>query len=159
SAYVVGTTTSIDFPTTTGPSKAPGLDVFVTKLTPDGSNLVYSTYLGGSGDDTASSGFSGSSLGGNVIAVDAGGNAYVVGGTNSSAFPLSSPFQGSFGGGSHDAFVTKLDAAGGLVKSSYLGGSGDDIASSVAVDSAGAVYVTGGTTSTNFPTGGTFVFQ
>src|SRR5262249_10876554 len=92
SAYVVGTTTAIDFPTTTGPSKAPGLDVFVTKLTPDGSNLVYSTYLGGSGDDTASSGFSGSSLGGNVIAVDAGGNAYVVGGTNSSDFPLSSPF-------------------------------------------------------------------
>jgi hypothetical protein len=148
SVYVAGMTTSIDFPTTIGPANPAGRDAFVTKFTPDGSTLVFSTYLGGSGDDEA-----------NSIAVNDGGTVAVVGQTDSADFPLSSAFQGSFGGGLHDAFVTHLDTSGVLHRSSYLGGSNDDIATGVALDSVHNVYVTGGTDSTNFPTGGTFVFQ
>ena len=89
-------------------------DAFVTKLNAAGSALVYSTYLGGSGDDD-----------GNGIAVDSSGNAYVTGYTDSTNFPTANAFQAAFGGGSGDAFVTKLNAAGSaLVYSTYLGGSG-----------------------------------
>src|SRR6202158_4584712 len=102
--------------------------------------LRYSTYLGGIGDDI-----------GNGIAVDAAGNAYVTGDTNSANFPLVSSSQ-TFGGG-YDAFVTKFNAAGNaLVYSTYLGGSGGDEGRGIAVDAAGNAYVTGSTTSTNFPT-------
>ncbi len=90
-------------------------DAFVTKLTPAGNALVYSTYLGGSGDDY-----------GYGIAVDAAGSAYVTGSTGSTNFPTQSPYQATFQG-SNDAFVTKLTPAGNaLVYSTYLGGSGDD---------------------------------
>ena len=115
-AYVMGETNSTDFPTASPfqASHAGGInDVFVTKLNPTGSALVYSTYLGGSGAD---SGFR--------IAVDASGNAYLAGETRSTNFPTASPFQASFGGGTNDGFVTKLNAAGSaLVYSTYLGGS------------------------------------
>ena len=116
--------------------------MFVTKLNAAGTALVYSTYLGGSGDDAGSS-----------IAVDAAGNAYVTGRTDSSNFPgmAGSAIQPTLGG-SQDAFVTKLNAAGmTLVYSTYLGGSGGDLGERIAVDGVGNAYVTGVTLSSNFP--------
>lgn len=116
----------------------------MTKLSPAGSTLVYSTYLGGSGDD-----------GGSGIAVDAGGNAYVTGVTGSTDFPTANPAQPALAGsgGTADAFVTKLNATGsGLVYSTYLGGSQSEIGFGIAVDASGNAYVTGFTTSIDFPT-------
>jgi hypothetical protein len=116
-------------------------DAFVLKLNSTGSGVIYSTYLGGSGEDR-----------GFRIAVDATGNAYVTGDTDSSNFPLANALQGSKGGSS-DAFVLKLNATGGqLVYSTYLGGSGIDGGTAIAVDGTGSAYVTGFTASTNFPT-------
>jgi hypothetical protein len=114
----------------------------VAKLNPTGSALVYATYLGGSGFDR---GFG--------IAVDAAGQAYVTGQTDSLNFPIAgSPFQTTSGGGTYDAFVAKLNAASTmLVYSTYLGGSGFDWGNGIAVDAAGNAYVTGETTSSNFP--------
>ena len=104
--------------------------------------LVYSTYLGGSSDDV-----------GYGIAVDSSGNAYVTGYTLSTDFPTANPLQAANGGGSYDAFVAKINAAGSaLVYSTYLGGSGVDQGSGIAVDSSGNAYVTGYTSSTDFPT-------
>jgi hypothetical protein len=104
--------------------------------------LIYSTYLGGSGDDGAYS-----------IAVDSSGNAYVTGRTASTNFPTMNPLQPTYGGGTYDTFVAELNPTGSaLVYSTYLGGSGDDGAYSIAVDSSGNAYVTGRTASTNFPT-------
>ena len=101
--------------------------------------LVYSTYLGVSNGDIG--------LG---IAVDTEGNAYVTGETGSSNFPLQSPIQGVILGG--DAFVTKINASGNaLVYSTYLGGSFLDVGFGIAVDTEGNAYVTGATTSDNFP--------
>jgi hypothetical protein len=152
-AYVTGHTNSIDFPTANPlqatcallPTGAPGIEdcdtAFVAKLNPAGSALVYSTYLGGSGSD-----------GGTGIAVDAAGNAYVTGETASTDFPTANPLQPSLGG-AEDAFVAKLNPAGSaLVYSTYLGGNSDDSGSGIAVDGAGNAYVTGSTTSTDFPT-------
>ena len=160
-AYVTGCTESLDFPTTAGAFQTvkgggggscsnawdSGDDAFVTKLDPSGSALVYSTYLGGSGDDQ---GFG--------IAVDPAGNAYVTGNTTSSNFPTTAGAIDTTLNGSDDAFVTKLDPAGSmLVYSTYLGGSERDQGRGIAVDSAGSAYVTGLTQSTNFPaTAGAF---
>jgi hypothetical protein len=142
-ALVTGFTQSTNFPTHNPlqANKGSGFaDAFVTELKADGSGLVYSTYLGGSGNDS-----------GNGIAVESNGNAYVAGQTTGS-FPLQRPEQPVFGGGSSDGFVAKLNPAGSaLVYSTYLGGSGDDFASGVAVDSAGDAYVVGSTNSTDFP--------
>ncbi|MCX6832179.1 MAG: SBBP repeat-containing protein, partial [candidate division Zixibacteria bacterium] len=97
--YVMGLTGSINFPLQSPfqESFAGAADAFVTKLSPDGNFLVYSTYLGGDSYDWAYG-----------LAVDGSGNAYVTGETESSDFPLQNPFQGSFAGGYGDAFVTKL---------------------------------------------------
>jgi hypothetical protein len=145
-AYVAGATCSTDFPTTPGAFQTTfgggGTAAFVTKLNPTGSGLVYSTYLGGSqGRATA-------------IAVDATGIAYVTGITNSTSFPTTlGAFQTTYGGGGNDGFVTKLNPLGtALVYSTYLGGSGDEFAAGIAVDTAGNAYVTGDTLSSNFPT-------
>jgi hypothetical protein len=140
---VAGFTNSTDFPTANAfqPTLGGGGDAFVTMLNSDGSALVYSTYLGGSGADKGSG-----------IAVDSTGNAYVTGETDSTNFPTAMPLQPAFGGGGWDAFVTKLGANGsGLVYSTYLGGSGSDRGTGIAVDASGNAYVTGVTDSVNFP--------
>ena len=104
--------------------------------------LVYSTYLGGSSEES-----------GKGIAVDAAGNAYVTGYTRSTNFPTTSGATQSTYAGSYDAFVAKLSADGSsLMYSTYLGGSNQDIAYGIAVDSSGSAYVTGQTYSSNFPT-------
>ena len=139
-AYVTGVTGSSDFPTTPGAFQttltAGASDAFVTKLNAAGSALLYSTYLGGSSQRLRATG----------IAVDASGNAYVTGFTDSSDFPTTpGAFQTTYGGGTFcDAFVSKLNAAGSaLLYSTYLGGSGDDVGSGIAVDASGNAYVTG----------------
>ncbi|MBV8857913.1 MAG: VCBS repeat-containing protein [Acidobacteria bacterium] len=142
SAYVVGTTTSSDFPGTGSfqATKDAFNDAFVVKLNPDGKSLAYATYLGGNGDDF-----------GSAVAVDAAGNAYVGGLTGSGSFPTTAgAFQTGKEAGS-DAFLAKLNPAGtGLVYSTYLGGNGGEQVTSVAVDAAGAAYVAGRTDSPNF---------
>src|SRR5437867_4409279 len=128
-AYVTGFTCSINFPTTAGVFQATSggsCDVFVTKLNPTGSGLVYSTYLGGSDDD-----------GGSGIAVDATGNAYVTGFTGSTNFPTTLGAFQTASGGQGDGFVTKVNSTGsGLVYSTYLGGGGRDFSLGIAVDAA-----------------------
>jgi hypothetical protein len=147
SAYVTGTAVSADFPTTAGAAQtthAGGFaDAYVTKLNASGSGLVFSTYLGGSGQDT-----------GNGIAVDVAGIAYVTGVTNSTDFPTTAGAAQTTNAGNGDAFVTKLDATGsGLAYSTYLGGSDGDGGNGIAVDAAGSAYVTGETgQTTDFPT-------
>jgi len=153
-AYVTGSTQSADFTagctppcTVLDPTLDGGGDAFVTKIDPTGSKLVYSTYLGGSGNDR---GFG--------IAVDAAGAAYVTGFTTSADFTASCTtpcmvLDATLGGG-FDGFVTKLDPTGSkLLYSTYLGGSGFDEGSRIAVDAAGAAYVTGDTQSTDFTAG------
>jgi hypothetical protein len=155
-AYVTGTTCSADFPITPlafqmlylgypyadGPGGGP-CNAFVTKLSLStlAQPVYYSTYLGGTGGDRAAG-----------IAVDAQGNVYVTGETCSLNFPVT-PL--AFQPVSHlqcDAFVTKLNPAGsGLVYSTYLGGTREDFAAAIAVDTAGNAYVTGITNSADFP--------
>jgi hypothetical protein len=145
SAYVTGLTSSADFPTTPGAFQSTfgGIaDVFVAKLNPTGSELVYSTYLGGREFEFAPG-----------LALDGGGNAYVTGITTSSDFATTRGAFQTIYSGSQDAFVTKLNPTGSaLVYSSYLGGSGLDEGRDVVLDSLGNAYVTGVTSSTNFPT-------
>jgi hypothetical protein len=156
-AYITGSTTSADFPTLnpvqprpgqTDPTAGTSSDAFVAKLNPSGTALVYSTYLGGADNDA-----------GHAVAVDAGGSAYVTGGTRSQDFPVTAgAFQTANRAG--DAFVAKLNPSGnGLIYSTYLGGSTLHSAfpfstsgQAIAVDSAGNAYVTGYTHSQFFPT-------
>ncbi|MGA8345550.1 MAG: SBBP repeat-containing protein [Candidatus Sulfotelmatobacter sp.] len=142
-AWVTGQTKSTDFPTTSalyGSNKG-GFDVFVTKLSATTGSRLYSTYIGGSSDDS-----------GNAIAVDASGNAFVAGGTKSSDFPTKGASQSTFGG-VLDAFVLELSSTGStLMYSTFLGGTGTDVATGLALDSGGNAYVVGSTTSTDFPT-------
>src|SRR5439155_15869791 len=157
--YLTGNTASANFPTTVGAVQttfggpAGGTDAFVVKLDPTFATLVYSTYLGGTTGPVGTTG--GGNDAGRGIAVDASGNAYVTGFTNSSDFPTTAgAFQTVFGGGTcsgvpcNDAFVVKLDSAGALVYGTYLGGNKSDVGLGIAVDSSGNSYVTGGTFST-----------
>jgi len=172
-AYLTGGTTSPDFPivggyqthfggtVATGNSIRTG-DAFVAKLNPSGNKLIYSTYLGGSGDDIAF-----------AIAIDSAGDAYVAGATSSFNFPLTpagGEYQNHFKGGGGeplktclictlpfwdpgDAFVAKLDPTGSqLLFSTYLGGALDDVAQAIAVDASSNVYVAGCTISSTYPT-------
>ena len=140
--YVTGSTGSLDFPTkgAVQAKQAGSGDAFLTKLNATGSALIYSTYLGGLGEDT-----------GSAVAVDSAGNAYVIGSTFSTDFPTAHPFQAARGG-QQDAFVAKMNPSGtALVYSTYLGGNNVDQGNGIAVDGAGSAYVTGYTASTNFP--------
>ena len=156
-AYVTGYTGSGDFPLK-NPFQTEYrdfLDAFVTKLNASGSALVYSTFLGGkdpAGQDI-----------GRDVTVDANGNAYVTGTAATKDFPLVNPIQGTHGGGTcgtflgnpipcDDIFLTKVNPAGGVVFSTYHGGSNSDQGEAVAVDNSGNVYVAGLTDSTNLPT-------
>jgi hypothetical protein len=160
SAYVVGTSQSVNFPSATPGSAQAAFggveDAFVVKFNPAGSALVYSTYLGGADDDIG--------LG---IAVDSTGATYVTGETFSANFPLSVaplPLQSTFNA-SNNAFMTKLSPTGTLAYSTYLGGStngsgagtGSDIGKVIAVDGAGLAYLAGDTSSTDFPLAGASV--
>lgn len=205
--YVAGTTTSANFPTTSNAyqkSLAGIRNAFIAKLSPGGSQLVYSTYFGGSRvdysnnvlvdssgnayvyGDTASADFPTrnafqSSCGGKQFhgwvaklgpdaslgystlmcgydgdasvrgaALDPAGNLVVTGETSSKSFPTLNPIQASIGG-SRNAFVSKLSPDGVLLYSTYLGGKANDVGHAVAVDAEGNWYVTGYTSSANFP--------
>ena len=155
-AYLTGGGNSSDFPRV---NQIPGAcvgscgtgsnnDAFVTKINAAGNALVYSSLIGGSGDED-DDGFAG-------IAVDSAGNAYLTGNTFSTDFPrvnqIPGACNGSCGSGSIDVFVTKVNAAGNaLVYSSLIGGSGTDIGFGIAVDSAGSAYLTGLIGSSDFP--------
>ncbi len=150
--YVGGVTNSTNFPTKNGGQSTyngagiDGLgDGFVAKFTPDGSSLIFATYLGGSRDDEVFG-----------IAIGPDKSIYLTGDTSSTNFPLQNPLQSSFSTAltdSYHSFVTKMATDGSaLIYSTYLGGSGDaDYASGIAVDSSGNAYITGVTNSTNFP--------
>ena len=143
-AYVTGTTDAgAGFPTKTGPwlSPAGGNDAFVAKVTPSGTELIYSGFIGGAGDDR-----------GTAIAVDAAGNAYVAGTTDSVAgFPVAGG-PGAFLSGLTDAFVaTVRDTGADLMYCGYLGGSRDDAAAGVAADGLGNVFIAGTTRSADLP--------
>src|ERR1700687_1294803 len=148
-AYVTGETLSTNFPTTPGAFQTTNYtsgydwDGFVSKLNPTGSGLVYSTYLGGT--DMGTTFIYG-------IAVDSSGEAYVAGYTSSTHFPTVNPVQKKRRS-SVDAFVSRFNPNGsGLLSSTYVGGSADDVGFGIAVDSNSEAYVTGYTTSINFPT-------
>lgn len=133
-AYVTGYTTSLNFPTVNPfqANLAGGSDAFVSKLNPAGNGLVASTYLGGSGSDIPY-----------ALAVDSGGNTYIVGSTQSFNFPLLNQVQGSLQGG-QDIFLTKLAKTGSSLEySTYLSGIRQEAGMGVAVDSQGSAFVTG----------------
>ncbi len=144
-AYITGHTSSGDFPVTSGAfdtSKSGIYDSYVFKLNAAGSAPVYSTYLGGTQDES-----------GYDLRVDAAGNAFVAGFTNSSNFPSTPDAFDKIFNAFSDAYVTRLNAAGSaLVYSTFLGGLANETAYGVAVDGKGGIYVTGDTTSSDFPT-------
>jgi hypothetical protein len=142
SAYVVGETQSADFPVLNAyqPVKDGGSDVFVTCLDPQGTALVYSTFLGGSLDDF-----------GYGIAVDVAGNARITGFTSGPNFPTFNAVQPNYSSGG-DAFAAGFVSNGTLVFSTYLGGTGTDFGQGIAFDPGGNLYIAGYTNSTDLPT-------
>jgi uncharacterized protein (TIGR03437 family) len=166
--YIVGDTESSDFPVTAGAaqSKFGGLvsvfgigsfgDAFVAKLNPSGAAVLFATYWGGSAPDIA-----------HAIALDAGGNAYVTGGTASSDFPVTpGSFQTAYAGPpadptepdpDGDAFVTKFSPSGAVIWSTLWGGSQADVAYAIALDATGDVYIAGTTESPDFPKPGSSI--
>jgi hypothetical protein len=143
-AYVTGITASVNFPTTSlgQTTYAGGGDIFLTEFNPTGTGVIFSVYLGGSGADTPSE-----------ILLDSTGNIYIGGSTFSPNFPTTSGVLQPTYGGNGDAFLTELSPSGSsLVYSTYLGGSGADYGMAMALDGAGDVFLTGSTTSKDFPT-------
>ncbi|MCE3294945.1 MAG: cell surface glycoprotein (s-layer protein) related protein [Crocinitomicaceae bacterium] len=143
-SYVTGSTISSDYPIVAGAfqnTNGGSHDVFVSKLNATGTALVYSTYVGGSGNDV-----------GRGIALDASGNAYIIGYTSSSNYDVTAGvFQSTKGGVTDDVFVTKLNATGSaLLYSTYIGGSGTDLGRAIALDASGNAYITGSTASSNY---------
>jgi gliding motility-associated-like protein len=173
---VYGTTGSSNFPVTSGAYDqtfnggdsiaydfnsikfSHGIDIFVSKLSADGTQLLASTYIGGTKNDgmnypsVLSKNYADGARG--EIMTDANNNVYVVSTTNSVDFPVTpGAFQPTSGGGGQDGVVFKMDAnLSNLIWSSYLGGNGSDAVYGIVLDDNDNVYVTGGTTSTNFPT-------
>lgn len=140
--WVTGQTKSVDFPTAHPLYNANkgSFDVFVSEFSSTGA-LVYSTYIGGSNDDS-----------GNGIAISGTGGVYIAGGTKSSDFPFKSGFQSALNG-TLNAFVLELNSTGSaLTYSTFLGGTGSDVANGIALDGSGNAYVVGSATSTDFPT-------
>ncbi|HKC85761.1 MAG TPA: SBBP repeat-containing protein, partial [Blastocatellia bacterium] len=141
-AWIIGFTSSINFPVSNAlqPASGGAGDAFITKINPSGSGLAFSTYLGGGGLDE-----------GRSIALDAAGNAYLTGYTQSTNFPTVAALKNS-NAGFNDVFVTKMKSDGsGLVYSTYLGGVNSDQAFGVAVDAGGSAWITGLTSSMDFP--------
>lgn len=146
--YVTGRTISTNFPTKNAfdsvHESGQYPDAFVAKFSATGS-LIFSTFLGGNNND-----------GGNSITVDNQGNCYVTGPTSSSNFPTKNAYQSTFIGGHADIFISKFSPNGTLLYSTYFGGTGDDFSYSIAVDNASNVYITGTTSSIDFPTKNAF---
>ena len=144
SAYVAGRTMSPNFPVTPGAFQTifrGDADAFVAKLSPDGSQVVWATFLGGSGGEGAG-----------AVAVDSSNNVYVAGATGSLDFPTTAGAFDQTANGRTDAFVTMLSPDGSrLLWSTYLGGADNEDAYALAVGGSGSVYVTGSTTSPDFP--------
>ena len=140
-AVVTGSTTSVNFPILNAQqsSNAGGKDAFVIMLNAAGSALVFSTFFGGSGADSA-----------NAVALGPSGTIYVAGDTTSTNLPVLSAFQGT-NKGRQDAFAAKFSSAGALLYSTYVGGTGDDKANAIAVDVTGAAYIAGETSSPDLP--------
>lgn len=143
--YVTGYTSSSAFPVTAGAystSSSGGFDAFLFKLNPTGTDLVYSTYIGGSKNEQAFG-----------VAVDPEGNAYITGYTLSGNFPTTENAYSRTSGGGYDGFVSKINSTGtGLVYSTYLGSEKQDSFTRIAVDDSGCAYVTGYSNSTSYPT-------
>jgi hypothetical protein len=152
--YAAGETSSTDFPvpggyqTTFGGSGAnpfPG-DAFCLKLAADGGSITWSTFLGGNNDDICEH-----------VAVDSQGSAYLAGHTASPNFPIANPYQGTFAGGSYDAFCTKVSPQGSsLIFSTYFGGTGIEVTSGIGLDSSGDVFFCGYTQSLDYPVSNPF---
>ena len=141
--YVAGQTTSASFPVVNAydSTQNGGFDTFILKLAINSNDLIYSTFLGGSGTDAAF-----------AMAVDDYGFVYVAGFTDSGGFPTKRAYEPSYQGGGSDCFVTKLNQSGNtLMYSTFIGAGGDDPAVDLALDTNGTVYVTGWTTSAKFP--------
>ena len=143
--YVVGSTTSTNYPTVNPfqAKRAAGQDAFLTKFNTAVSSVIYSTYLGGvGGGSTAYS-----------VAVDSSESPYLAGQTRSPSFPMVNAFQNQNKAGAGTIFITKFNPAGNtLAYSTYLGGTSEESAGSIAVDASGNAYVSGGSMSANFPT-------
>ena len=142
--YVAGVASRTDFQTTSGAYQTTAnaaTTPFIAKLNSSGSTLLWATYLGGSASGEVDG-----------LAVDNAGNAYVVGDTTATDFPLKNPIQ-SHNNGYSDAFISELNSAGSqLVFSTYLGGSDDDYPSAIGLDPAGNIFITGTTYSTDLAT-------
>ena len=146
--YITGSTSSPTFPVTSNAMNKTyngGTDAFIMKFAPNGSTLLYSTYLGGTGEEQGYS-----------IAVDSQNNMYIAGNTKSVNFPTKNAYNATFGGtsnGNSDGFVVKLNANGqSLNYSTYLGGTSYENVRSIKVDNYGFAYITGDTYSSDFPT-------
>ncbi|MDJ0837573.1 MAG: SBBP repeat-containing protein [Acidobacteriota bacterium] len=146
-AFVTGRTGSGDFPTTPGAfstALSGPLDAFITGFTPDGSTVIFSTYLGGSFNDYTTD-----------IAVDVSGRAVITGSTSSTDFPVTAGAFDETPNGADDIFVARLSLSGdALDYSTYLGGIGTDFPTAIALDGDGRAHVTGYTDSVNFPVTG-----
>lgn len=151
-AIVTGSTGSLNFPTK-NPLQGPQFtlngassDAFVTKLNASGSALLFSTYLGGSQAENVA-------VGNTAVALAADGSIYVAGETRSNNFPVANAFQSTYGGGTQDAFLVRLNGAGSAVLfATYLGGSGEDHPLDLTTDSNSNAVLVGETRSSNFPT-------
>jgi Beta-propeller repeat len=144
-AYVVGNTSSSDFPTTNGAFQTGyaggSSDIFVLAYSPNGRNLLFSTFLGSHGTDE-----------GNGIALDGADNAYIVGETDSNQYPVTGDAVQLTRFGGFDAVVSVLDPTGSqLLYSTFLGGSSDDFGYAIALDRNADIYLTGATSSSDFP--------
>jgi len=143
--FVTGITNSTDYPVSSGAYdeiyNGGNADIFVSKLNSTGTALVYSTFIGGNGNDQ-----------GLAIALDNSGNVFVSGGTESTDYPVTSGAYDESFNGSADVFVSKLNSTGtALVYSTFLGGSGDDRGDGISLDNSGNVFVTGSTNISDFP--------